>query len=67
MTYYANWHVAKAKTLLSALHDEFERRFSHFLATFRASIGKCHSQHCAPINVNPVGGSAGKGWGFDKF
>ena len=21
----------------------------------------------APINVNPVGGSAGKGWGFDKF
>ena len=28
--------------------------------------------HYAPINVNPVGGwggggSAGKGWGFDKF
>ena len=21
----------------------------------------------APIKVNPVGGSAGKGWGFDKF
>ena len=21
----------------------------------------------APINVNPVGGSVGKGWGFDKF
>ena len=26
-------------------------------------------QHNAPINVNPVGGggSAGKGWGFDKL
>ena len=23
--------------------------------------------YIAPINVNPVGGSAGKGWGFDKF
>ena len=29
---------------------------------------KCSIESNAPINVNPVsGGSAGKGWGFDKF
>ena len=35
------------------------------LATANFKIG----EYNAPINVNPVGGggSAGKGWGFDKF
>ena len=33
-----------------------------------AMYTQTHLALYAPINVNPVGGgSAGKGWGFDKF
>ena len=35
----------------------------------RVGVGAMHSREnsYAPINVNPVGLSVGKGWGFDKF
>ena len=40
-------------------------------ALFKRSVMiLCSSGDYAPINVNPLGGgggSAGKGWGFDKF
>ena len=55
--------TAKKATGLDWQNINFARTFFlHFFAFF------ARLRRNAPINVNPVGGgSAGKGWGFDKF
>ena len=56
--------TAKKATGLDGQNINFARTFFlHFFAFF------ARLRRNAPINVNPVGGggSAGKGWGFDKF
>ena len=51
-------------TLIYPAYNQANEDGKLLIAVF-APPNRCYRY--APINVNPVGGSAGKGWGFDKF
>ena len=44
----------------------YGRLLTEVASTLVTNISLTSTRPYAPINVNPVGGSAGKGWGFDK-